>query len=148
MGDGGLQRRLQPGRTWGPLRAVGAAMHTGLIIRRASDAPWTAGLRGFFDYSDLGAAAASNGAVGAHLIRARKGEASPGAWHTHDLRFQLVLVLSGWVRFEYEGYGEVLLTAGDSVCQPPGVRHREIAHSDDLEMLEVTLPAAFKTHDA
>jgi quercetin dioxygenase-like cupin family protein len=37
------------------------------------------------------------------------------------------------------------LEAGASAYQPPGIRHREIAHSDDLEMLEVTAPAAFAT---
>ena len=31
------------------------------------------------------------------------------------------------------------------VVQPPGIRHAELAHSDDLEMLEVTSPAQFET---
>ena len=57
----------------------------------------------------------------------------------------MVYVLKGWVRFEYEGTGEVLLEAGSSVYQPPRIRHREIAHSDDLEMLEITAPAEFPT---
>ena len=29
--------------------------------------------------------------------------------------------------------------------QPPGIRHVEIAHSDDVEILEITLPAEFGT---
>jgi len=53
--------------------------------------------------------------------------------------------LKGGVRFRYEGAGEVLLQAGSSVCQPPGIRHVEIAHSDDLELLEITMPAGFET---
>jgi hypothetical protein len=31
------------------------------------------------------------------------------------------------------------------VHQPPGIRHCELGHSEDLELLEVVLPADFKT---
>jgi hypothetical protein len=31
------------------------------------------------------------------------------------------------------------------VHQPPSIRHREIAHSDDLELLEIVMPADFET---
>jgi hypothetical protein len=31
------------------------------------------------------------------------------------------------------------------VHQPAGIRHRELGHSEDLELLEVVLPADFKT---
>jgi hypothetical protein len=33
------------------------------------------------------------------------------------------------------------------VHQPPGIRHTELGHPDDIEMLEIVLPAAFKTID-
>jgi quercetin dioxygenase-like cupin family protein len=56
-------------------------------------------------------------------------------------------VLKGWVKFAYEGVGEVLAVAGTCVNQPPGIRHAEIAHSDDLELIEITLPADFETID-
>jgi quercetin dioxygenase-like cupin family protein len=49
------------------------------------------------------------------------------------------------VEFEYADIGSVRLVAGSSVYQPPGIRHREVRHSDDLEMLEVTSPAEFAT---
>ena len=61
---------------------------------------------------------------------------------------QLVYVLRGWVEFNYEGSGLVRLEAGSSVYQPPGIRHREVGHSDDLEMLEIVMPADFRTDDA
>jgi hypothetical protein len=35
--------------------------------------------------------------------------------------------------------------AGVSVHQPSGIRHRELGHSDDIELLEVVMPADFKT---
>ena len=39
----------------------------------------------------------------------------------------------------------VRLLAGSSVYQPPRIRHRELGHSDDLELLEIVMPADFKT---
>ncbi|MEM9197291.1 MAG: cupin domain-containing protein [Pseudomonadota bacterium] len=107
-----------------------------------------AGLRPFFEYRQLGIAEATGGAYGAHVIRAVPGMESPGSWHTHDLDFQMVYVLQGWVVFEYEEAGEHLLRAGSCVLQPPGIRHREVRHSDDLELLEITAPAEFATEPA
>jgi len=105
------------------------------------------GLRPFFEYRDLGIRAATGGAYGAHVIRAVPGMDSPAAWHSHDLDFQMVYVTRGWVVFEYEGQGEHVLRAGSCALQPPGIRHREVRHSDDLELIEIISPAEFDTHD-
>lgn len=112
-----------------------------------ADASFEAGLRGFFEYRDLGIADATAGSVGARVIRARPGGEAEPVWHSHELAFQMVYLLKGWVVFEYEGVGEVRLEAGSCVHQPPRLRHREIAHSDDLELLEITLPAEFETEE-
>lgn len=85
------------------------------------------------------------GAFGAHVIRAVPGEESPGAWHSHDLDFQMVYVTKGWVVFDYEQTGEHMLREGSCVLQPPGIRHREVRHSDDMELIEITAPAEFAT---
>lgn len=106
------------------------------------------GLRAFFEYRDLGIAGATGGQFGAHVIRAVPGRESPAAWHKHDLAFQMVYVTRGWVVFEYEDSGEHVLREGSCVLQPPGIRHRELRHSDDLELIEITAPADFATHDA
>jgi quercetin dioxygenase-like cupin family protein len=119
----------------------------GTTVRHAEGATFDKGLRAFFAYRDLGIREASNGAFGAHVIRAVPGEGAKLRWHTHDLAFQMVYVLRGWVRFEYEDIAEVELRPGDSVYQPPGIHHREIAHSDDLELLEITSPAEFATSE-
>jgi len=50
--------------------------------------------------------------------------------------------------FEYEGYGQHKLVAGSTVYQPPGIKHKEIDHSDDFEVLEITMPAEFETATA
>ncbi|MBV8370204.1 MAG: cupin domain-containing protein [Candidatus Eremiobacteraeota bacterium] len=116
-----------------------------VVMNHARDANWNDGLRGFFAYRDLGVAQATEGRVGAHVIRARGASNEPGEPHRHALDFQLVYVLRGWVDFEYDGVGRVRLEQGSSVVQPPGIRHAELAHSADLEMLEITLPASFET---
>ena len=105
------------------------------------------GLRAFFEYRPLGIAEATGGKYGAHVIRAVPGMESPGAWHSHDLDFQMVYVTRGWVVFEYEGQGEHVLRAGSCVLQPPGIKHREVRHSDDLELIEITAPADFTTRE-
>jgi quercetin dioxygenase-like cupin family protein len=103
------------------------------------------GLRAFFEYRDLGIKEATGGMAVAHVIRARPGGEFVARTHWHETEFQLVYVLKGWIKFDYEGEGEVLLEAGSCAYQPPGIRHRELGHSDDLELLEVVMPANFKT---
>ncbi len=105
------------------------------------------GLRAFFAYRDLGIRDATDGKVDAHVIRAVPGAPFAGKPHLHRTTFQLVYVLKGWIEFEYEGQGIVRLEAGSSVYQPPSIRHREVGHSDDVEMLEIVMPADFATED-
>ena len=105
------------------------------------------GLRACFEYRDLGINKATGGRAMAHLIRAKKGDHGGFGWHKHSLEFQMYYVLKGWVKFNYEGVGEVVSRAGSCVLQPPGIRHAELDHSDDLELLEVTLPAKFETRE-
>ena len=103
------------------------------------------GLRGYFEYRDLGIKRATRGKVVAHVIRARPGKAPKGEWHMHDCKLQFVYVLKGWVEFEYRGVGKVMMRAGSCFYQPPRIRHREIRHSKNLEMIEFVSPAKFRT---
>jgi mannose-6-phosphate isomerase-like protein (cupin superfamily) len=103
------------------------------------------GLRAYFEYRDLGIKRATRGKVVAHVIRARPGRAPHGQWHRHDCKVQFVYVLRGTAVFEYEGVGKVAMRAGSCFYQPPGIRHRELSHSKDLELLEIVAPAVFRT---
>jgi len=119
----------------------------GFVASHARDASFERGLRSFFEYRDLGIREATQGRVAAHVIRAASGQAFSSQPHRHQTEFQLVYVLKGWIEFEYEGQGIVRLEAGSCVHQPPGIRHRELGHSEDVEMLEIVLPAGFATEE-
>lgn len=115
------------------------------IVTHAADASYDRGLRAFFEYRHLGIPQATEGKFGAHVIRAIPETHTQPQWHLHELDFQFVYILKGWVEFEYEDAGFVRLEAGSSVLQPPRIKHREIRHSDDIEILEITSPAEFVT---
>ena len=66
-------------------------------------------------------------------------------WHIHECDFQFVYVMNGWATFEYEGQGQKTIRKGDCILQTPMIKHREIACSEDFEVLEIVSPADFKT---
>ena len=120
---------------------------TGFVASHAQEAVFERGLRSFFEYRDLGIKKATEGRVAAHVIRAAAGTEFSSQPHAHKTEFQLVYILKGWIEFEYEGQGVVRLEAGSCVHQPPNIRPRELGHSDDIEMLEIVLPAGFSTEE-
>jgi mannose-6-phosphate isomerase-like protein (cupin superfamily) len=105
------------------------------------------GLRAYAQYRDLGIADATGGLARAHVIRLI-GPCNPAEvskLHFHDVEFQMVYVLKGWIKTYIEGQGETLMKQGSSWTQPPRIRHLVMDYSDDVELLEVILPAEFKT---
>jgi uncharacterized cupin superfamily protein len=105
------------------------------------------GLRAYAQYRDLGIAAATHGLAQAHVVRLI-GPCNPAEvskLHYHDVEFQMVYVLKGWVKTYLEGQGETMMNVGSSWTQPPRIRHLIMDYSDDVELLEVILPAEFKT---
>jgi mannose-6-phosphate isomerase-like protein (cupin superfamily) len=105
------------------------------------------GLRAYAHYRDLGIKDATGGLAQAHVIRLI-GPCNPeevSKLHFHDIDFQMVYVLKGWVKTYMEGQGETLMREGSAWTQPPKIRHMILDYSDDVELLEVILPAEFKT---
>jgi mannose-6-phosphate isomerase-like protein (cupin superfamily) len=105
------------------------------------------GLRAYAKYRDLGIAEASRGLARAHVIRLI-GPCDPAEvskLHFHEVDFQMVYVLKGWVKTYMEGQGETLMRQGSAWTQPPRIKHLIMDYSDDVELLEVILPAEFKT---
>jgi hypothetical protein len=105
------------------------------------------GLRRYAQYRDLGIAAATNGLARAHVIKMIPpcDPAEVSKRHYHDVEFQMVYVLKGWIKGEYEGAGVVTMREGSCWLQPPKIEHAVLDYSDDCELLEIILPADFPT---
>ena len=107
------------------------------------------GLRTYAKYRDLGIKDATHGLAQAHVIRLQ-GPCNPAEvskLHYHDVEFQMVYVLKGWVKSYMEGVGETTFQVGSSWTQPPKIKHLIMDYSDDVELLEVILPADFETKE-
>ena len=135
----------KPMRYPGPLDLAQA--HTRLHHVAASEDGFTRdGPRADNEYRDLGLAAASGGRIGAKHIRAIQPFVEETGWHWHDMTAHFVYVLKGWVEFRFDGMAEsVKVTAGSCLSQPAGVAHNVIGQSDDLELIEINMPADYAT---
>lgn len=105
------------------------------------------GLRNYATYRDLGMIAATGGMVRAHVLRFippfRAEEVSRR--HFHEVAFQMLYCLKGWAKYEFEGQGEIIMREGSCWLEPPTIKHTLLGYSDDCELLEIVLPAEFKT---
>jgi uncharacterized RmlC-like cupin family protein len=106
-----------------------------------------AGLRSYAEYRDLGIAAATKGLARAHVIKMVPpcDPAVVSKRHYHDVKFQMIYVLKGWIKGEYDGVGEMTMREGSCWLQPPKIKHTVPDYSDDCELLEIILPADFDT---
>lgn len=109
----------------------------------AADAKWTEGLRSYLSYRGLGIKEATDGKVLAQVIRANESCSGPVDYHYHDLEFQMNYLIKGSARV----YLEDIVEAGDVWYQAPNVKHEVLEYSDDFEVLEITMPADFPTHE-
>ena len=105
------------------------------------------GLRRYAQYRDLGIAAATKGLARAHVIKMIPpcDPAEVSKQHYHDVEFQMIYVLKGWIKGEYEGEGEVTMVEGSCWLQPPKIKHTVLDYSEDCELLEIIMPADFDT---
>lgn len=86
------------------------------------------------------------GAIIASHIRIPDAGPVPDKVHYHTVGFQLIFCINGWVRLVYEDQGPpFILSAGDCVIQPPQIRHRVLEASDNLQVIEIGVPAEHMT---
>lgn len=119
--------------------------HGGFLLTRAgAQADWTLGRAGM-RYRDLIPGRLGGRFIGSHICIPDGGPVADYV-HYHQVRFQLIYCLRGWVRVVYEDQGEpFVLHPGDCVLQPPTIRHRVLEASDGLEVLEIGGPAEHPT---
>ncbi len=111
------------------------------VVRRMTDqAPWVVGRAGM-QYRDLIPSRLGGSIIASH-IRIPDGGPVPDMVHYHSVGFQLIYCYKGWVDLVYEGQGEPFrLHAGNCVIQPPEIRHRVLYASDNIEVIEIGVPA-------
>lgn len=111
------------------------------VVRRLRDkAPWVIGRAGMH-YRDLIPDRLGGSIIASH-IRIPQGGPVPDMVHYHTVGFQLIYCYKGWVDVVYEDQGPTIrLTPGDCVTQPPQIRHRVLCSSDNLEVIEIGVPA-------
>lgn len=114
------------------------------VTHLGDHSPWVVGRAGML-YRDL-IPSRLGGSIIASLIHIPNGGPVPDNVHFHFVKFQLIYCFNGWVKLVYEDQGDPLhLSPGDCVIQPPEIRHRVLEASDNLQVIEVGVPAEHMT---
>lgn len=120
------------------------SQHSFVVRRLADQAPWIIGRAGMH-YRDLIPDRLGGSIIASH-IRIPDGGPVPDMVHFHRVGFQLIFCYRGWVDVVYEDQGPPMrLTAGDCFIQPPEIRHRVLVASDNVEVIEIGVPAEHVT---
>ncbi|PZQ95877.1 MAG: cupin [Cereibacter sphaeroides] len=113
--------------------------HAFVVRRLADQAPWVIGRAGM-SYRDLVPSRLGGAMIASH-IRVPDGKV-PDMVHFHKVGFQLIFCIHGWVDVLYEDQGGLRrLHAGDCFIQPPQIRHRVMESGEEIEVIEIGVPA-------
>ena len=127
-----------------PPLEIPPTQHSFSVRRLTDEQPWIIGRAGMH-YRDLIPARLGGSIIASH-IRIPDGGPVPDMVHYHTVGFQLIFCYRGWVKLVYEDQGPpFFLRAGDCVTQPPKIRHRVLEASDNVEVIEIGVPAEHVT---
>jgi quercetin dioxygenase-like cupin family protein len=127
--------------------ANGTRRRQRVVVSHYREEDFVASALSYAKCRDIGIGAATGGTAQARVIRLT-GPCDPeqvSKLHYHNADLNLVYVLNGWVKCFIEGQGEILMRQGSCWTQPARVKHLVRDYSDNCELLEVTVPAEFKT---
>ena len=114
--------------------------HAFLVRRLKDNTPWVIGRAGMH-YRDLVPGRLGGSIIASH-IRIPDAGPVPDVVHYHTVGFQLIFCYRGEVKLVYEDQGPpFMLKAGDCVIQPPEIRHRVLESSENLQVIEIGVPA-------
>lgn len=83
--------------------------------------------------------------IASHICIPRGGPV-PDYVHHHNVCFQMIFCINGWVRVVYEDQGQpIVMERGDCLLQPPHIRHQVLECSDMMEVVEIACPAEHET---
>lgn len=147
---GGARSIATPGGTTVVLADAAPAMvqpptaHAFMVRRLVDGPPWVIGRAGM-RYRDLIPGRLGGSIIASH-IRIPDAGPVPDMVHYHTVGFQLIYCYTGWVRLVYEDQGPpFVLAANDCVIQPPQIRHRVLEASENLQVIEIGVPAEHVT---
>lgn len=118
--------------------------HSFAVRRLKDSSSWVIGRAGM-RYRDLIPDRLGGSIIASH-IRIPDGGPVPDMVHYHTIGFQLIFCYRGWVDLVYEDQGPPFrLHANDCVIQPPEIRHKVLFASDNVEVIEIGVPAEHVT---
>lgn len=124
---------VNPDREWDGQR---------FVHHMADTAPWADFRLAGMKSRDTTIAHNTKNVAGVHVIK--KTDGTP-VWTSHDCDIHFSFVMTGSMTLEGEGRDPVKLTVGDAFVIPPHMKTRYSDLSDDLELIEISLPGAFET---
>ncbi|MDE2846642.1 MAG: cupin domain-containing protein [Gemmatimonadota bacterium] len=123
-----------------PPLEIPPTQHAFLVRRLKDNTPWVIGRAGMH-YRDLVPGRLGGSIIASH-IRIPDAGPVPDVVHYHTVGFQLIFAYRGEVKLVYEDQGPpFMLKAGDCVIQPPEIRHRVLESSENLQVIEIGVPA-------
>jgi len=124
---------LRPDREWQGQK---------FVFNQGKDAEWTPFRLPGFVARDTTISLNTKDVAGVQVIR--RGKGAP-VWAKHDADIHFCFVMEGTMTLEGKGKEPFELSAGDAFVIPPDMATRFSNPSDDIELLEVTLPGRLKT---
>ena len=116
---------------------------TKFILHREAEATWEPWRIPGFEARETGIGAATGGVAGVQVARRVPGVEVPATRHDTGILFGFLR--AGSMTLDVEGHPDHALTAGDAFVLPPDLTVAIREPSDDLQILEVALPAEFLT---
>ena len=116
---------------------------TKFVLHREAEAAWKPWRIPGFEARETGIGAATRGVAGVQVARRVPGVPVPPTQHDTDILFRFLR--AGTMTGRADGHPDHVLAAGDVLMLPPHLRVAIHEPSNDLEILEVALPAEFAT---
>ena len=124
---------LRPDREWQGQK---------FVYNQAAKAEWEGFRLPGFIARDTTISANTKGVAGVKVVRRGEGETQ---WARHEADIHFTFVMEGEMTLMGEGKDPWRLSAGDAFVIPPGMMTQYAEPTEDIELLEVTLPGEFAT---
>lgn len=102
---------------------------------------WQADSTASYEMKDLGIGEATGHLAGARVIKLKNESEMPESSVQHDKEFAFWFVLQGGMTVRLQDHPDAVLSAGDALVIPAGMSYQFTQAAEELELLEVVLPA-------